>query len=167
MTVFISIIMEYATTDLFSAIRNGDLEKVKKIILVYPEFVNSRDDRESTPLLLATYYGQEDIADLLLEQGAEFDAADASGNTALMGVCFKGYTKIANKLIENGANINHRNSTGSTCLIYAVTFNKVEITKLLLTHGADTSIQDASGDTALDHARIQGNPTLINLLEID
>ena len=82
-----------------------------------------------------------------------------------MGVCFKGYTKIAEKLIEKGANVNARNAMGATCLIYAVTLNRAEITKLLIAHGADIEPKDARGNSALDHAKIQGIPALINLLE--
>ena len=92
-------------------------------------------------------------------------AKDASGNTALMGVCFKGYTNLAQKLIEKGANVNERNPMGATCLIYAVTLNREEIAKLLVAHGAAIEPKDARGNSALDHARIQGIPTLINLLE--
>ena len=92
--------MEDTEITFFNVIRNGDLSKVEALIAMAPELINSKDNRGSTPLILATYYDHAHIANLLLENGAEIDTKDASGNTALMGVCFKGYTKIAEKLIE-------------------------------------------------------------------
>jgi ankyrin repeat protein len=71
----------------------------------------------------------------------------------------------AKKLIEKGANVNERNTMGSSPLIYAVTFNRPEIAEMLLTKEADIAVKDARGNTALDHAKLQGSPTLIDLLE--
>ena len=53
---------------------------------------------------------------------------------------------------------------GATSLIYAATFNRFEIAKVLLTHGAHTTIKDGRGNTAIDHAKLQGAPELIDLL---
>ena len=61
--------------------------------------------------------------------------------------------------------MNERNAMGATCLIYAATLNRAEIAKLLIAHGADIEPKDARGNSALDHAKIQGIPALINLLE--
>ena len=81
-----------------------------------------------------------------------------------MGVCFKGYYDIAKTLIEKGASVNERNTMGATGLIYAATFKRVDIAKLLLENGADKSVKDARGNTALDHAKMQGEQELIELL---
>jgi len=54
---------------------------------------------------------------------------------------------------------------GGTALIYAATFNRQDIAKLLLDNKADTSVKDQRGNTALDHAKLQGAPALIDLLE--
>jgi ankyrin repeat protein len=157
--------MEDKIAAFFNEIRNGNMEAVKNLVSELPYLVNSVDQRGSTPLILATYYDQGEIANFLLEQGAKIDAKDASGNTALMGTIFKGLTQIAKDLINRGANVNERNSLGGTCLIYAATFNRVELAKLLLEFGADTTIKDARGKTALDHAKMQGFSDLITLLE--
>ena len=54
---------------------------------------------------------------------------------------------------------------GASSLIYAATFNRLEIAKLLIANGADTSLKDVRGKTALDHAKMQGMPSVIDLLE--
>jgi ankyrin repeat protein len=148
----------------FNEIRNGNYNEVKAMLTKNPMLINSKDERGSTALILATYYDEQEIADLLLDMGAKIDAKDASGNTALMGVCFKGYTDVAKKLIERGANINERNAMGATCLIYAATFNREDIARLLIEHDVDTSIKDNRGLTALDHAKMQNLPAFIAML---
>ncbi|TVZ15862.1 hypothetical protein JM81_2114 [Maribacter sp. MAR_2009_72] len=160
-TVTFSIMNEF----FFKAIREGNYNEVKAMLDKNAVLVNSKDSRGSTPLILATYYDETEIARLLLEKGAKIDAVDASGNTALMGVCFKGFTDIAKLLIDKGAALNERNAMGATCLIYAAQFNRLEIAKLLIANGADKSIKDNRGNSALDHAKTQGLSALIDLFE--
>ena len=149
----------------FNEIRNGNLEGVKSYLQKDPELLEIRDQRGSTPLVLAAYYNHLEMADHLLEKGAGVDHKDGSGNTALMGACFKGYTEMAERLIAAGANLNTPNGMGGSCLIFAVTFNKEKMADLLIAHGADVAFRDARGHTALDHAKMQGFKELILLLE--
>lgn len=140
----------------FNAIRQGDLKEVNKSLKVQPNLVHIKDQRGSTPLILAAYYNHTAVVTSLLEHGAWVDEKDGVGNTALMGVCFKGYVEIAEQLMKAGANVNTTNNMGASCLIFAITFNQQEIARLLIAHGADLDIRDARGNTALDHAKMQG-----------
>ena len=151
--------------DFFNDIRSGNLEGIQEVLGNTSDFLNVKDERGSTPLLLAAYYGHLEVVQYLLAAGADIDAKDSTGNTALMGVCFKGYEDIAEVLVESGANVNHINSMGATGLIYAATFNKIAIAKMLLEHGADVNIKDARGNTALDNARMQEAMEMIDILE--
>tara|TARA_R110002051_G_scaffold230027_1_gene292069 strand:+ start:358 stop:840 length:483 start_codon:yes stop_codon:yes gene_type:complete len=156
--------MKEVVENFYSAIRNGDTKLIDELITKDPSLINIKDQRGSTPLILATYYGHGDLANLLLERGADIDGKDGSGNTALMGVCFKGFAEIAKKLVDKGAKVNVINAMGATSLIYTAMFNKIEIAKILLNHGADTSIKDARGQTAYDHAKLQGNALFMDLV---
>ena len=93
------------TETFFSEIRNGDIEAVGKMLKANQDLVNTKDQRGSSPLILATYYNQMKIANLLLDHEAKIDTKDSSGNTALMGVCFKGFFELAKLLIESGAKL--------------------------------------------------------------
>lgn len=151
--------------DFFDQIRRGDLQAVERMLEQNPQWVHMKDERGSTPLILAAYYNQGDIVETLLKHGAEVDAKDGSGSTALMGACFKGYEEVARKLIRAGADINTRNVMGGNCLIFAITFKREKIAELLIAEGADTRARDTRGHTAADHARMQGLPNLLKLLE--
>jgi len=68
-------------------------------------------------------------------------------------------------MISYGADVNVQNGMGATSLIYSATFKQLEIAHLLLNSGAKREMKDARGNTALDHAKLQGTPALIDLLE--
>ena len=134
------------STSIFDAIRKGELETVKNLLSQNPEYVKQKDARGSTPLLLATYYGNEQVTSAILELPQDLDA-------------------IAKLLIDYGANVNVKNNNGATALTYATMFKKINIITLLLEHGADKTIKDDSGKTALDHAVMHGMKEAIDLLQ--
>jgi ankyrin repeat protein len=82
-----------------------------------------------------------------------------------MGVAFKGYTDIAKKLIDAGAEVNQRNNNGATALTFAATFGHIAIAEMLLQKGANVHVPDARGKSPLDHARMQENWNMYDLLE--
>lgn len=143
---------------IFTAIRNNDLPALATIIKAQPDVLNARDERGSSPLVLASYLGHFDATKALVEAGADLNAFSATG-TALMGVCFKGYAEIAAYLIDAGADVNASDpkaANGGTALIFAAMFNKTDIVELLLEKGADAGAKDGNGLTAADNARNQG-----------
>lgn len=150
----------------FDACRRGDKELVEKIYAENPEVIHAEDARGFTPLIIAVYNNQTDVADFLLKKGAKPETHDQNaGNTALMGVCFKGYKEIAEKLVNAGADINQRNNQGATALTFAATFGHLDIAKMLLDKGADVHAKDVRGKSPLDHAVIQENEKMIDLLQ--
>ena len=56
--------------ELFDNIRLGNSEAVENLLESNPKLLESKDQRGSTPLLLAAYYGHENVVEFLLEKGA-------------------------------------------------------------------------------------------------
>lgn len=157
--------MSVDPTQIFDACRRNDKLLVEKIYDTFPDSIHAADMKGFTPLILAVYNNSVDVVDFLLQKGAKTSGQDAAGNTALMGVSFKGYTELAQKLVDAGADINERNSNGATALTFAATFGHLKIAELLLQKGADTNVPDTRGKTPLDHARIQENWAMYDLIE--
>lgn len=147
------------------ACRRGDLEEVKQLCELFPDLVNSADSKGFTPLIIAAYGDHEAVVKHLLDAGANPDAHDTAGNTALMGASFKGYADVVKALITAGADVNLRNYQGAPALTFAATFGRLEVARLLLAHSADKELPDSRGKTPLDHARIQENDAMIQLLQ--
>lgn len=141
--------------ELFNAIRQENIVSVKMLLTAQPELIHAKDGHSSTPLLLATDLGYEDITKVLLSFNPDLQAKDNQGNTALMGVCYKGYTNIANMLIKAGAEIDEMNFNRGTALSFAAIFGREEIAKLLMAAGADPSLKDQRKLTPVDHAKTQ------------
>lgn len=161
----LAIAKKYKTMEFFELIRTGNIEEVKQKLTENPSLADKKDPKGFSPLVLATYHDQSEIAEILIDSGANINAQDAAGNTALMGVCFKGHPEILEILINKGADIDVQNHNGATALIYAVTFNQQKIVEILVEKGADKSLKDLKGNTAYTHAQMQGFPDLAKLVK--
>ena len=146
------------------ACRRGDVADVEKVCELMPELINAQDAKGYSPLIIATYNDQLPVVSVLLDHGALPDLQDVAGNTALMGASFKGYAAIVNRLLEAGADVNLRNGQGAPALTFAATFGQLEIASLLLRHGADRDLHDSRGKSPLDHALMQENEAMVELL---
>jgi hypothetical protein len=149
---------------LFDAARTGR-DDVVPALLQAGASIEAHDERGFTPLVLASYNGQETTTALLLERGARADGApEDAASSALMGVAFKGHTAIARCLLDHGADPNRANRAGQTPLMMAALFNQRDIIDMLLAAGADRETRDGSGQSAADVALAQGNDDLAKFL---
>ncbi len=149
----------------FENVRKGDLDAVKELLAKDESLIAAKTSMGFTPLILAAYYNQGHICTYLLENGANANEEDRSGNTALMGIAFKGYTEVAEILIKHGAIVNQRNFNDATALTFASTFGHGALVKLLLKNGADLTLKDNRGNTPMSHAEIQGNEEIIQIIK--
>ncbi|XP_071037934.1 serine/threonine-protein phosphatase 6 regulatory ankyrin repeat subunit B-like [Parasteatoda tepidariorum] len=112
--------------------------------------INAKSSEGYTPLHNALMKRRDEVVDLLVKEGADFEAKDYRDETPL----FKASTKkMFELLIEKGANINARNNIGKTLLHSAVLSEEDEIVELLLKKGADVEAKDCFGSTPLFAAR--------------
>jgi ankyrin len=74
---------------------------------------------------------------LLLEAGANANAALLLGETAVMAAARTGNADIAEQLLSRGADPNARAARGQTALMWAVAQRHPDVVKVLLAHGAD------------------------------
>ena len=72
----------------------------------------------------------------LIEEGADINAKDASGNTPLYYAIQQRNEDIAELLIAKGADVNAKNKSGQTALDIAIDQDHTGIVELLRKHGA-------------------------------
>ncbi len=152
-------------TRLQAAAEKGELSEVKRLVEVEGASANLRGGRlGTTPLILASVAGKEDIVDYLLNKGADPNLHELHpmAISALFKASVFGHTAIAQRLLERGALVNEQGpANGMTPLHDAVFRGRVEVAKLLLGFGANPDLKDYTGRSAKDLA--QGQPNLESL----
>ncbi|XP_077997004.1 uncharacterized protein LOC144450278 isoform X2 [Glandiceps talaboti] len=125
--------------DLIDAVECGDIEKVK-FYLKNGYDVNSKDDRRYWFNATSLHYGAEeghlDICKLLLEAGAQVNAAAIFNTTSLHYGAQKGHLDICKLLLEAGAQVNAADGNERTSLHLGAIKGHLDICKLLLEAGA-------------------------------
>ncbi len=143
---------------LFEAAAAGKFDVVAHLVYTHPEAVNFYAEDGFTPLGLACYFGQYEIARYLVLKGADVNLASNNGFKVypLHSAAAGNYTDIARMLIENNAQINVRQQAGVTALHSAAQNGNIDLLILLLEHGADINIRMEGGKLPADLAREKG-----------
>ena len=121
----------------------GDIETIRLLLKQYPDCVDTYNTNYfgETPLFNATESKNFEISKLLLENGANVDAANFEDNTtSLMNSCYNNDTRITKLLLEYNANPDLGNKYGDTALHMACRQGYEDIVKLLLEHKANLNI---------------------------
>src|SRR6478735_8383551 len=64
-------------TDLIDAVKQGDLERVRAILDLAGDLIHLRDPTGATPLHYAAFLGQQQVAELLIDRGADINSTDS------------------------------------------------------------------------------------------
>lgn len=159
----------------FIALKNDDLIQVRQLVRRDPDLLTTKTEwgvasdgwywpLGITALHWATSTGNQPLAALLLETGADVNVLDRNGGTPLHRAVHMGQTPLVQWLLENGADPAIKSNHQQTALHTAVIRNRPEIVKLLLDFGSDAASQDSQGRTPLDWAQLKGLSTIVELL---
>ena len=144
-------------TDIFDAIRKGDVASAKQHILAHGV---DHKDKDGWPLLhLAALHGKDAVAQLLLDKGVDINAVDGKGSTALHQACWDGKTTIAQLLVEKGANIHVKNGLLNTALHFAAGRGHMAIVQCLCWQGARLD-KNQNGKTPIELAESKDFPEI-------
>ena len=97
----------------------------------------------------AAYKNYPEIAQILIEAGADISAKDKYGKTPLHDATFRNSPEIAQLLIDAGADIEAKSKYGSTPLHRTAWQGSIDAMRALLQAGADPNARTKIGKTAL------------------
>lgn len=137
---------------LLDAAKKGNLSRVQR--LVTTENINCRDaqGRNSTPLHLAAGYNNFEVAEFLLENGADVNAQDKGGLIPLHNASSYGHLDIAALLIKHNTVVNATDKWGFAPLHEAAQKGRTQLCALLLAHGADAFMKNQENQTPIELA---------------
>lgn len=150
--------------NVFDVARKGTLAQAKELFKSDPKIFDSKSPEGFSPLILACYRGNNEVAKFMIESGCKLNGNSSMG-TPLMASIVKGNNEIAKLLIEKNADVNLSDLNGTTALIYAVQFQNKTVLKLLLDNKADKAHKSKEGKTAFEYAVFAENEEIINLLK--
>lgn len=148
---------------LIKAVRSGPRASVEPLVAANRDLVNAKDPAGSTPLHHAAGFGALDTMTLLLDAGADVNAANRRRSTPLhWAIDDEAKVRL---LLARGAAVNATQVEGRTPLYQAASLGDgLPIVKLLLTQGADPNIAIANGRTPLMAAAARGDVEAMRLL---
>lgn len=124
--------------------------------------------RQTPALHLAAYFGAENVATYLLQNGVDCDAITNEGRTSLSVAAERGHRGVAELLIKTGASIDMGDDRDWTPLTWAARSGHKEVVQLLIQEGADpnskAAFSDFDGWTPLHYAASRGHETIVRLL---
>jgi uncharacterized protein len=142
---------------LFAAVAKGDLEQVTKLI-AHGANLEERDAHERTPLLVAAHLSHDDVAEVLLEAGANPNALDAQRYDLITIAAVNNDVEMIKLGLEYGADPTNTTSPyDGTALIAAAHLGHVETVQTLIDAGAPLDHINNLGWTALIEAIVLGD----------
>jgi len=116
-----------------------------------------------------------DLAEVLIDAGAQVDARNTDGDTPLMLLCkYQGGSlnliwqeeavRIGKLMLLKGADVNSRSAKGMTPLMIASDSWNAPMVRLLLDTGANLNVTDNKGETPLMIASRRGSGDVVQLI---
>jgi uncharacterized protein len=153
--------------DIFSLSIAGRTVEAMEEINRDPALLASHSADGWTPLHLAAFFGHPELANALLDRGAQLDirSSNAMKNTPLHAACAGGQLAVVELLLKRGANPNATQEGGWTALHGAAQAGQRGMVETLLANGADVNLPASNQQTALDMALIKGHQEVASILE--
>lgn len=158
-------------TDIFEAAASGRLGRVRNLLREDPTLVGEVSADGFTPLGLAAFFGHPQVAEALLEAGAEPDVSSDNTMrvTPLHSAAAQGDSKVALRicrmLLARGADPNLAQAGGWRPVHQAAAHGNLALVELLVRHGADVEPRSEDGRTPLSMAREAGHDEVVRFLE--
>ena len=135
--------------NLFEAAAVGEVERVQQLLEADPTLINTYSHDGWTPLHLAAFFGHREVAQLLLQRGADVAARsrNATGNLPLHAALAGRRFDIAQLLVMHDSNVNIQDQYQWTALHHAAYSGNMTIVELLLTNGAKLDVKNNKGQT--------------------
>jgi ankyrin repeat protein len=163
---FLFIIFSHSihSQSIFDLARSGTVDEMKTYLNKNPEHLNLISEHGSSPFLLAAYRGNNAVATLLIEKGADLTYCYGEGS-AIYALIYKNNLELIEEVLKKGVNVN------DTCqfeqlgypIHFAMTLKRYEVIKLLLENTIDLDVKDQQSRTISQLLSLYNDPKLYEL----
>ncbi|OMJ65859.1 hypothetical protein SteCoe_37517 [Stentor coeruleus] len=136
--------------------KEGNLKKISELLQASPEILNLQDNHLGLTLLAnSTKYGQTELCQYLLTQGADPNLSNIIGETPLHIAVDNSDFDLAELLLQHKAEPNCMTIDGETPLHHSAFIGDRKIMNILLSYGADPNIIDTTLGRSPLHCAVQ------------
>jgi len=165
MLIMVHMTIVASAEPIVEAAKNGDLQTVKTILAQDLSKLNATDEDNYTSLHWACIRTHWDVAEYLIEKGADLNVVGGDGGTQINWAVHHDNVDIIKLLVEKGAKLNIQNQWGMTELHTAIWRGCINVVEYLLDHGSDPTIKTNEGWTAMHYAFRSGHDNVIEMLK--
>ncbi|KAJ7019592.1 ankyrin repeat domain-containing protein [Mycena alexandri] len=119
---------------------------------------------EHPEIVVASYYGHAEIVRILLEKGADVDAAGGFYGSSLQAAADRGHREIVGILLEKGANVYAAGGRYGSSLQAAAAGGHTEIVCILLEKSANVDAAGGRYGSSLQAAAAGGHTDIVGIL---
>ena len=143
----------------------GHTETVRTLLCMPEVDVNQSNHQGFTPLHCTAFTNHSDVAQVLIDAGADIEARTRRGSTPLHCACQGGALENSQMLVEAGANVRDVDDQGRTCLSIAAYYGHTETVRYLVgLREVDVRHRNLRGRTALHYARQEQHAGVVRVL---
>jgi len=164
--LFLFLISAFPMTkeEVIKAFENGETAKILDFLGKNPELLKMDLGAGMTPLHCAAYFGNDQVADYALKNGADLNVKDKRGLTPVWFTVSGSRPALLKRLIALGADLRIKNPAGDDMLFRAATAGKPEVVEILLAHGFEAQAKNQYGMTPLVYAARANGVEVMKLL---
>ncbi|RDD44369.1 Ankyrin repeat domain-containing protein 42 [Trichoplax sp. H2] len=149
-----------------SAIKNGNLPLLKKLLRGNPSALYDADAEGWIPLHLAVKYGQTNCVKWLAVNGADITQENSTGFTCMHLAVIYGHVHILQLCDALGCSIESSTIDQQSPLHLAAAHGKIECCRWLIANKANVNAIDSSGRSPLDLAEVSQQFEIAKLLRL-
>jgi ankyrin repeat protein len=170
-----------ASEEMLAAARDGDAAAVRELLARDQALAGAVDVHRKTPLHLAAEHDHPEVAELLLDAGAELEAWTSWGATPLEWAGVLGSRRAGDVLLARGARLTLASAAGlgltdelpqlagqgaavSAAFVLACRNGHTDAARFLLDRGADVDARGFFGATGLHWAAHNGHADTVRFL---
>ncbi|MBD3254170.1 MAG: hypothetical protein GF383_03715 [Candidatus Lokiarchaeota archaeon] len=162
-------ILDPKTDDVYYGLKEacyeGHLGVVKLLIQAGADPNGGDFGASENPLMKVARHGYIDIANYLLEQGADIEVRSYEGHTPLLFAAYDGKNEMVQFLINRGANVNATNNLNWNAVMQACVQGYYDLVKVLIEAGSELHlIDEEKGATTLMLAAWSCSLKIVKLL---
>ena len=163
--LFISTLPVHPKADrIHEAVKAGVLEEVRSLLENNPQLARIPDENGMTPLHWVSISGRRDIAELLIDKGADINSKDKWGLTPLSRANQLGHQEVVNLLLEHGVKFPCGLREIQKFAHYAAIKGHVKLFAQLMQRSKETNLKNLEGGSFLHSAAEGGSKEIAEIL---